>query len=210
MINRGDPTRPTRCAARSPCPRPPAGGSRPSPPTPPPARSSTSPSAAQDEQAQYNLGYTTASRTRRVGAVPGSRTSRPRRSASGDISGFGYTVSTADLRPGVTRKATIAPGLHERVYPSAYTVPATSGPPTESMSYVGVKGRGSGGAAPAFAPGASTCSVSTSPTACTCPGRAPARSTARRWSGTAATRASSRRSTSRACSSSSVRISAAC
>ena len=104
-----------------------------------------------DEQAQYNLSYTNASPYPPSGRGAWFEDKQAAALASGDISGFGYTVSTADLRAGVTRKAAIGPGLHERVYTSSYTVPAESGPPTESMSYVGVKGRGDGGAAPAFA-----------------------------------------------------------
>jgi pimeloyl-ACP methyl ester carboxylesterase len=62
----------------------------------------------------------------------------------GDISMFGYDVSVADLRGGVTRPAPAAsPGLHERVYTSAYTLP-----PGEGMTYDGVPGRGDGGTGP--------------------------------------------------------------
>lgn len=47
--------------------------------------------------------------------------------AAGDISEFGYVVQLADLRKGVTRAAEVGPGLHERVYTSAYTVGAGEG-----------------------------------------------------------------------------------
>jgi dienelactone hydrolase len=104
-----------------------------------------------DELAQYNAGYTNPSPYPPSGRGAWFEDNQAAALKSGDISAFGYTVSTSDLRPGVTRKATIGPGLHERVYTSGYTVPAESGAPTESMSYVGVKGRGSGGAVTAFA-----------------------------------------------------------
>ena len=102
-----------------------------------------------DEQAQYNLAY---------------RTRRPPPTGQG---AWFEDRQAAALRPATSRRSAtpsarrtcvpasparpVGPGLHERVYTSAYTVPAESGPPTESMSYVGVKGRGTGGAAPAFA-----------------------------------------------------------
>lgn len=66
--------------------------------------------------------------------------------ATGDISAFGTTVEVADLRDGVTRAAEVGPGMHERVYTSAYTLP-----PGEGMTYQAIPGRGTGGAAPAFA-----------------------------------------------------------
>lgn len=66
--------------------------------------------------------------------------------AAGDISEFGEVVQVADLTRAVTRPATVGPGLHERVYTSAYTLP-----PGEGMSYTPIDGRGTGGAAPAFA-----------------------------------------------------------
>src|SRR5882757_794594 len=56
---------------------------------------------------------------------------------SGDISAFGYQVAVADLTSGVTRQAAATPGMHERVYHSAYTVGTGEG-----MSYQGVPGRG--------------------------------------------------------------------
>src|SRR3954449_12169652 len=62
---------------------------------------------------------------------------------SGDISEFGYEIDAADLRGGVTRAQTVGPGLHERVYTSAYTVP----PQNEGVDVAGVPGRGSGGGA---------------------------------------------------------------
>jgi pimeloyl-ACP methyl ester carboxylesterase len=58
--------------------------------------------------------------------------------AAGDISRFGYTVRVRDMRRGRTRRAKVKPGLHERVYTSAYTLPPTG----EGMSYEGVPGRG--------------------------------------------------------------------
>ena len=104
-----------------------------------------------DERAQYNLAYRNPSPQTPTGQGAWFEDRQAAALAAGDVSAFGYTVATADLRSGVTRKHRVGPGLHERVYTSAYTMPAESGPPTESMSYVGVKGRGTGGAAPAFA-----------------------------------------------------------
>ncbi len=46
---------------------------------------------------------------------------------AGDISAFGHVVNVADMRKGVTRAAEVGPGLHERVYTSAYTVGAGEG-----------------------------------------------------------------------------------
>jgi dienelactone hydrolase len=63
--------------------------------------------------------------------------------ASGDISRFGTTVSTADLRPGVHRLQAVGPGLHERVYTSRYAL-------GEGFSYAGIPGRGDGGTAKGF------------------------------------------------------------
>lgn len=59
---------------------------------------------------------------------------------TGDVSGFGHVVAVADLLAGVTRPAPPpAPGLHERVYESDYTVL----PFTEGMTYgTEVRGRG--------------------------------------------------------------------
>lgn len=62
---------------------------------------------------------------------------------TGDISRFGYTVSTADLRPGVTREQRVGPGLHERVYTSRFAL-------GEGMSYEGIPGKGAGGTAAGF------------------------------------------------------------
>lgn len=63
--------------------------------------------------------------------------------AAGDISRFGTTVATADLRPGVSRLQRVGPGLHERVYTSRYAL-------GEGMSYAGIDGRGTGGTATGF------------------------------------------------------------
>lgn len=103
-----------------------------------------------DEQAQFNIGYTNPSPYPASGRGAWFEDDQAAALSAGDISAFGHTVATADLRQGVTREDRIEPGLHERVYTSAYTVPAESGPPTESMSYVGVAGRGSGGTAQGF------------------------------------------------------------
>ncbi|MBW3657703.1 MAG: prolyl oligopeptidase family serine peptidase [Actinobacteria bacterium] len=65
---------------------------------------------------------------------------------AGDISDFGEVVRVSDLTGGVTRAAAVGPGLHERVYTSAYTLP-----PGEGMSYTPIPGRGTGGASPTFA-----------------------------------------------------------
>src|SRR5205085_2962274 len=59
---------------------------------------------------------------------------------SGDISRFGYTVGVADLRDHTSRVTAVGPGLHERVYTSAYTLS-----PGEGISDQGVPGRGNGG-----------------------------------------------------------------
>ena len=103
------------------------------------------------EQAQYRLDYGNPSANPQTGVGAWFEDQQARFLAAGDISTFGQVVRTADLRRGVVRRHRVRPGLHERVYTSAYTVPRTSGPPTESMSYVGVKGRGNGGSATAFA-----------------------------------------------------------
>lgn len=103
------------------------------------------------EQAQYKLDYDLPSENAKTGVGAWFEDQQAASLRAGDISRFGQTVTTADLRRGVVRRHRIAPGLHERVYTSAYTVPATSGPPTESMSYVGVRGRGTGGSSTAFA-----------------------------------------------------------
>ncbi|MDK3255980.1 hypothetical protein [Blastococcus capsensis] len=100
-----------------------------------------------DEEAQYTLAYAAPSEHPPSGQGAWFEDRQAAALTSGDVSAFGYTVSTEDLRRGVTRE----PGMHERVYTSDYTVPAVSGPPTESMSYTGVPGRGSGGSTSAFA-----------------------------------------------------------
>jgi pimeloyl-ACP methyl ester carboxylesterase len=56
--------------------------------------------------------------------------------ATGDISAFGHVVRVADLVPGKNSFDTIAPGLHQRVYTSQYTLP-----PGEGVSVDGVPGR---------------------------------------------------------------------
>ncbi|MCU1693643.1 MAG: hypothetical protein JWM64_2734 [Frankiales bacterium] len=99
------------------------------------------------EQAQYTLDYANPSGNTPTGQGAWFEDQQARFLAAGDVSTFGYTVRTADLRKGVQRLHRIAPGLHERVYTSRYTVPGDS----ESMSYAGVKGRGDGGSATAFA-----------------------------------------------------------
>ncbi len=99
------------------------------------------------EQAQYTLDYANASANPPSGQGAWFEDQQARFLAAGDISTFGQVVRTADLRKGVQRLHRIAPGLHERVYTSRYTVPGDS----ESMSYKGVKGRGDGGSATAFA-----------------------------------------------------------
>ena len=56
--------------------------------------------------------------------------------AAGDVSAFGHTIDVADLTGAVTRLAPHpGPGLHQRVYESAFTVP-----PGEGVSYEGVPG----------------------------------------------------------------------
>ncbi len=62
---------------------------------------------------------------------------------AGDISQFGYTVTSSDLRRGVTREQRIGPGLHERVYTSRFAL-------GEGMSYEGIPGKGDGGTAAGF------------------------------------------------------------
>jgi dienelactone hydrolase len=52
---------------------------------------------------------------------------------AGDISEFGYPVAVGDLTSGVTRLESVPPGVHERVYESAYTVGSGEG-----MTYQGV------------------------------------------------------------------------
>lgn len=55
--------------------------------------------------------------------------------ADSDISGFGHRVPVSDLKSGVTRTATVGPGLHQRVYRSAYTLGRGEG-----MTYEGIPG----------------------------------------------------------------------
>ena len=104
-----------------------------------------------EEQATYRLDYGNASANPPTGRGAWFEDTQAAMLRVGDVSTTGAVVRTADLRRGVERRARITPGLRERVYTSEYTVPVTSGPPTESMSYVGVKGRGTGGSASAFA-----------------------------------------------------------
>jgi pimeloyl-ACP methyl ester carboxylesterase len=59
---------------------------------------------------------------------------------SGDISRFGYTVNVADLEQAASLTMPAGPGLHERVYTSAYTLA-----PGEGINFSGVPGRGNGG-----------------------------------------------------------------
>jgi pimeloyl-ACP methyl ester carboxylesterase len=59
---------------------------------------------------------------------------------SGDISRFGYTIRVSTLRRHRSRIMHVGPGLHERVYRSAYTLP-----PGEGISDSGIPGRGNGG-----------------------------------------------------------------
>src|SRR4051812_41806153 len=61
--------------------------------------------------------------------------------ANGDISQFGATVRTAQLRAHRTKLQGVDGGLHERVYRSKYTVP----PKGEGVDVSGVPGRGNGG-----------------------------------------------------------------
>ncbi|MES2682134.1 MAG: prolyl oligopeptidase family serine peptidase [Pseudomonadota bacterium] len=65
--------------------------------------------------------------------------------AEGDISAFGETIDVADLRNGSSRAATaITPGLHSRVYTSAFTLP-----PGEGIG--AIPGRGDAGDVPSSA-----------------------------------------------------------
>lgn len=106
-----------------------------------------------DEQAAYRLGYNNASPYPPTGHGSWFEDDQAAALADGDISAFGVDVARADLQPGVERTQEIGPGLHERVYTSAYTIedPAHPGQPGEGMTYAGVKGRGTGGSANAFA-----------------------------------------------------------
>ena len=99
-----------------------------------------------NEGAAYKLDYTNPSPYPPSGQGAWFEDNQAAALKAGDISQFGYTVATADLRPAVTRLQLVGPGLHERVYTSAYTLP-----PGKGMSYTGINGRGSGGAVSAFA-----------------------------------------------------------
>lgn len=55
--------------------------------------------------------------------------------ADGDITAFNTEVSVQELREGITRGVVIEPGLHERVYTSAYTLP-----PGEGIDVRGIPG----------------------------------------------------------------------
>ena len=99
-----------------------------------------------DEHAAYKLSYNNPSTRPPSGQGAWFEDDQAAALTSGNISGFGYTVSTADLAPGVERLQQVGPGLHERVYTSSATLP-----PGEGMSYDGIKGRGNGGSATAFA-----------------------------------------------------------
>jgi dienelactone hydrolase len=98
-----------------------------------------------DEQAAYNADYTVPSPYPPTGKGAWFEDKQAAALASGDISQFGYTVTTSDLRPGVTELQHVGPGFHERVYTSNYTLP-----PGEGMSYDGIEGRGDGGSVKAF------------------------------------------------------------
>lgn len=60
---------------------------------------------------------------------------------SGDVSRFAFAVDAAKLRRRATTMPVVAPGLHERVYESAYAVGAGG----EGVNVTGVPGRGNGG-----------------------------------------------------------------
>jgi pimeloyl-ACP methyl ester carboxylesterase len=75
---------------------------------------------------------------------------------SGDISQFGYTVELAKLTGGVTERANPGPGYYERVYTSDHTIAVDGGrivydTGAEGVNYDGIPGRGTSGAAGAFA-----------------------------------------------------------
>lgn len=115
---------------------------------------------------------------------------------AGDITQFGYTVHTADLRRGVNRLQAVGPGLHERVYTSKFSL-------GQGMSYTGVGGRGNGGTAKGFFAQTFNLLGRYQPYGVYIP-RASGRP-GYRWSGTAAIKGSSRRSISPTCSSGSGR-----
>ena len=98
-----------------------------------------------DEEAAYNADYTVPSPYPASGKGAWFEDKQAAALAAGDISQFGYTVTTSDLRPGVTRLQQVGPGFHERVYTSKYTLP-----PGEGMSYDGIEGRGDGGSVKSF------------------------------------------------------------
>ncbi len=62
---------------------------------------------------------------------------------AGDITSFAVEVAVADLEGGVTRQAEVAPGFHQRVYTSKYTLP-----PGEGISSGGIEGRARNGDTP--------------------------------------------------------------
>lgn len=95
-----------------------------------------------DEHAAYKLDYDS-SPTTPTGQGAWFEDRQAAALRSGDVSAFGYTVRTADLRRGVERLAHVGPGLHERVYTSRYSL-------GEGMSYAGIDGRGDGGTAKGF------------------------------------------------------------
>lgn len=109
-----------------------------------------------EEKAAYRLGYNNASPYLPSAQGAWFEDDQAAALANGDISAFGIDVAVADLRPGVTRLQEVGPGLHERVYTSDFTVSPSdgqpgAGQPGEGMTYAGVKGRGTGGSASAFA-----------------------------------------------------------
>jgi hypothetical protein len=65
-----------------------------------------------DEQAQYNLDYSNPSPFPPSGKGAWFEDRQAAALRAGDVSAFGYTVTTADMRAGVTRKQRIGPGLH--------------------------------------------------------------------------------------------------
>jgi dienelactone hydrolase len=95
------------------------------------------------EHAAYKVDYTNASSYPPSGQGAWFEDDQAAALRAGDISQFGYKVATADLAPAVTRRQTVGPGLHERVYTSDYTL-------GEGMTYEGIDGRGAGGAAQGF------------------------------------------------------------
>ncbi|GAC1544112.1 MAG: hypothetical protein NVS3B12_32760 [Acidimicrobiales bacterium] len=98
-----------------------------------------------DEHAAYELTYANASPYPPSGQGAWFEDDQAAALASGDISRFGYVVDRSALTPGTNRFQNVGPGLHERVYTSAYTLP-----PGKGMSYAGIKGRGTGGSSTAF------------------------------------------------------------